>query len=109
MADGGPPREALRDISDEIARTSPFASLNCLLMTPDELVGLCRYDPAGPLEDADPEYYLLRYRVSDGAVVVSSSGWARGWQELANGDLLTVRRATLETRIESGSRLLALR
>ena len=107
MADGAPPREALRDTADEIARTSPFTSLNCLLMTPDELIALCRYDPAGPLEDTDPEYYRLRYRVSDEAVVVSSSGWGRGWRELANGDLLTVRRATLETHIESGSWLFA--
>jgi predicted glutamine amidotransferase len=109
MADGGTPQEALRDTVDEVARTSAFTSLNCLLMTPDELIALCRYDPAGPLEDTDPEYYRLRYRVTDDAVVVSSSGWGRDWQELANGDLLTVRRGTLETGIESGSRLLAVR
>ena len=54
MADGVPPHEALRDTADEIARTSPFTSLNCLLMTPDELIALCRYDPAGPLEDTAP-------------------------------------------------------
>lgn len=106
MADGAPPREALLDTVDDIARTSPFTSLNCLLMTPDELVALCRYDPAGPLEDKDPEYYRLRYRVTDDAVVVSSSGWGRNWQELANGELLVVRRGSLETRIGTDSRLL---
>jgi len=105
MADGAPPHEALRDTADEIARTSPFTSLNCLLMTPDELIALCRYDPAGPLEDKDPEYYRLRYRVTDDAVVVSSSGWGRGWQELDNGDLLVVRRGTLASAIHSGERL----
>ena len=105
MADGVPPHEALRDTADEIARTSPFTSLNCLLMTPDELIALCRYDPAGPLEDKDPEYYRLRYRASDDAVVVCSSGWGRGWQELANGDLLVVRRGTLALAIHSGERL----
>ena len=109
MADGVPPHEALRATADEIARTSPFTSLNCLLMTPDELIALCRYDPAGPLEDTDPEYYRLRYRVTDDAVVVSSSGWGRDWQELANGDLLVVRRATLETRFVRESRLSAAR
>ena len=107
MADGATPQEALRDTVDEIARTSPFTSLNCLLLTPDELIALCRYDPAGPLEDTDPEYYRLRYRVSDDAVVVSSSGWGRGWQELANGDLLVVRRGTLATEVHSGERLAA--
>jgi hypothetical protein len=68
-----------------------------------------RYDPGAPLEDRDPEYYSLRYRVTDDAVVVSSSGWGRGWQELANGDLLVVRRATLETTVLSGDRQPATR
>ena len=107
MADGALPQEALLDTVEEITRTSPFTSLNCLLMTPDELIALCRYDPSGPLEDKDPEYYRLRYRVADDAVVVSSSGWGRNWQELANGDLLTVSRGTLATRVASRSSLLA--
>ena len=109
MVDGASPHEALRETIADIERTSPFTSLNCLLMTPDELIALCRYDPAGPLEDKDPEYYRLRYRVTDDAVVVSSSGWGRDWQELANGDLLVVRRGTLETRFVSESRLSATR
>jgi predicted glutamine amidotransferase len=106
---GATPREALRETVDEIAATLPFTSLNCLLLTPDELIGVCRYDPAGPLEDKDPEYYRLRYRITDGAVVISSSGWGRDWQELANGDLLVVRRATLETSVSSDDRLTAAR
>jgi predicted glutamine amidotransferase len=105
---GASPSEALRDTVDEIAATSHFTSLNCLLMTPDELIALCRFDPDGPLEDKDPEYYRLRYRVTDDAVVVSSSGWGRGWQELANGDLLVVRRGTLRTSVFSGDRLPAV-
>jgi hypothetical protein len=32
-------------------------------------------------------------------VVVASSGWGRDWQELVNGDLLVVRRRTLETTV----------
>ena len=52
-----------------------------------------------PLEDEDPEYYTLRYRVTGDAVVVSSSGWGRDWQELGNGDLLVVRRRTPEAAI----------
>jgi predicted glutamine amidotransferase len=107
MRAGAAPREALRDTVGAIAATLPFTSLNCLLMTPDELIAVCRYDPAGPLEDTDPEYYRLRYRVSDDAAVVSSSGWGSGWEELANGDLLVVRRGTLETTVLPGERLLA--
>jgi hypothetical protein len=38
---------------------------------------------------------------------VSSSGWGRGWQEVANGDLLTVRRGSLASTVRSGERLTA--
>ena len=33
-------------------------------------------------------------------VVVASSGWGRGWQGLANGELLVVRRGSLEVTVE---------
>jgi predicted glutamine amidotransferase len=99
LRDGASPADALRTTADEIAATTPFTSLNCLLLTPKELYAFCRFDPDGPLEDEDPEYYTLRYRASGDAVVVSSSGWGRDWQELANGDLLVVRRGSLETSV----------
>ena len=105
LRSGAAPRDALRDTVDEIAGTLPFTSLNCLLLTPNELIAACHYDPAGDLEDKDPDYYRLRYRVTDDAVVVSSSGWGRDWQELANGDLLTIRRGSLETEVFSGRQL----
>jgi len=105
LRNGATPAEALRTTADEIAATTPFTSLNCLLLTPDELYAFCRFDAEGPLEDQDPEYYNLRYRVSGDAVVVSSSGWGRDWQELANGDLLAVRRRTLETAIVAPTEL----
>lgn len=107
ITDGATPQEALRDTADKITRTSAFTSLNCLLMTPDELIAMCRYDPDGPLEDKDPEYYRLRYRVTDDAVVVSSSGWGSGWRELDNGDLLVVRRGSLARTLLSGEQLAA--
>jgi len=99
LRDGAAPEDALRTTTDEIAATAEFTSLNCLLVTPEKLYALCRYDPAGRWEDDDPDYYRLRYRVSPGAVVVASSGWGSDWQELANGDLLVVRRRTLETTV----------
>ena len=104
LRQGATPRDALRDTVDEIAGTLPFTSLNCLLVTPDELIAVCHYDAAGDLEDKDPEYYRLRYRVTDDAVVVSSSGWGRDWQELPNGSLLTVRRGSLATAVHSTER-----
>jgi len=105
MRDGASPGEALRTTADEIAATMSFTSLNCLLLTPDELYAYCRFDPSSRLEDDDPEYYSLRYRVGPDAVVVASSGWGRDWQELADGDLLVVRRRTLETTVGTGEGL----
>jgi predicted glutamine amidotransferase len=99
LRDGAAPEEALRTTADEIAATAEFTSLNSLLLTPDSLYAFCRFDPAGRWEDDDPEYYNLRYRVSPDAVVVGSSGWGSDWRELANGDLLVVRRRSLETTV----------
>jgi predicted glutamine amidotransferase len=105
LRDGAAPEEALRTTADEIAARMDFTSLNCLLLTPEKLYALCRYEPAGRWEDDDPAYYDLRYRVSPDAVVVASSGWGGDWRELANGDLLVVRRRTLETSVVTSAGL----
>ena len=103
LRDGAAPAEALRTTADEIAATADFTSLNCLLLTPDRLYAFSRYDADNPPDDDDPEYYNLRYRVTPDGVVVASSGWGRDWQELANGELLVVRRRTLECTVDSGA------
>jgi predicted glutamine amidotransferase len=90
---------------DAVAAGTDFSSLNCLLMTPDTLYAACRF--RGTHEGEGPDYFHLRYRVTDDAVVVSSSGWGRGWQPLADGELLAVRRATLEVCVVPMRELLA--
>ena len=98
---GATPAEALRRAVAGIVTTSSFTSLNCLLLTPEELYAVCFFAPDGPPSDEAPDYYDLRYRIADDGVVVTSSGWGRGWRELANGELLVVRRGTLEVTVES--------
>jgi predicted glutamine amidotransferase len=105
LRDGAAPQEALRGCADEIAASMEFTSLNCLLLTPEKLYALCRYDPTGRWEDDDPDYYRLRYRVAPDAVVVGSSGWGTDWRELANGDLLVVGRRTLDTTVVTSAGL----
>ena len=105
LREGAAPEEALRTTADLIAASLEFTSLNCLLLTPEKLYALCRYDPAGRLGGRRPLYYDLRYRVSPDAVVVASSGWGSDWRELANGDLLVVRRRTLETSVVTSAGL----
>jgi predicted glutamine amidotransferase len=98
---GAGPAEALREAVAGITAAASFTSLNCLLLTPEELYAVCFFDPAGRQSDEAPDYYHLRYRAAGDAVVVSSSGWGRDWHDLANGDLLVVRRGTLDVTVES--------
>jgi predicted glutamine amidotransferase len=106
---GATPEEALRTTADAIAATATFTSLNCLLLTPEALYAFCRINSDGPIEDDDPEYYTLRYRVTPDAVVVASSGWGAGWQDLADGDLLVVERHSLELTVDSPAQVFAAR
>jgi predicted glutamine amidotransferase len=100
LRDGGTPRDALRETVADIAADGDFTSLNCLLVTPDELIAVSRFDPAAHSDGEGPDYFELRYRVEPDAVVVASSGWGREWSELRNGDMLVVRRSTLEISVE---------
>lgn len=81
---------------EAIAAGTDFSSLNCLLMTPERLYAVSRFRDS---EGRGPDYFHLRYRVTDDAVVVSSSGWGKGWQPLAEGHLLAVDRQTLELSV----------
>jgi predicted glutamine amidotransferase len=99
--DDAAPGDALAQTVSEIAAGSDFTSLNCLLITPDWLYAVCRFNPIAPTQEEGPDYFNLGYRISDDSVVVSSSGWGRGWQEIGNGDMLAVRRETLEVSVRS--------
>jgi hypothetical protein len=99
LEDGATPADALRETAAEIADGGTFTSLNCLLLTPDALYAVSRFDPAAPLEDRGADYFSLRYRVTADAVVVASTGSGRDWQELANGELMVVERGTLDVTI----------
>jgi predicted glutamine amidotransferase len=100
MQEGAAPGDALAGTVAEIAATRSFTSLNCLLATRDALYAVSRVNTEASLEfDVGPDYYDLRYRVTDDAVVVASSGWGRDWEELANGDLLVVRRGSLDVSV----------
>jgi hypothetical protein len=59
----------------QISAGHEFTSLNSTLLTPDVLHAVCRFDPAVEVRE-EAEYFRLRYRVTDSAVVVASTGWA---------------------------------
>lgn len=71
------------------------SSANMMIMNKDYFVTACRYnqDRIPDLFKKDLDYYELRYKEIDGAVLVASSGWNQdGWTLLNNDSLLIVNR-----------------
>ena len=71
------------------------SSANMMIMNKDYFVTACRYnqDRIPDLFKKDLDYYELRYKEVDGAVLVASSGWNQdGWTMLNNDSLLIVNR-----------------
>ena len=84
---------------ERIAASHAFTSLNAMIVTPDELIAVCYYDPVAEEKEEEPDYYRLGYRVTPGAVIVSSSGWGAEWSSLENGQILVVQRDTLDVSV----------
>lgn len=120
---GAAPAEALAVVAAALS-DSPATSLNCLLLTPDQLVAVCRHDPALLPPDEVPDYFHLsaeRVVGPDGAtraVLVGSSGvlpevgeavaalpagtddgWIAGRRAVPNGSALVVDRASMRTEL----------
>ena len=82
---------ALKFIKENI----DHSSANMMAMNKDYFVTACRYnqDRIPDLFKNDLDYYELRYKEVDGAVLVASSGWNQdGWTMLNNDSLLIVNR-----------------
>jgi predicted glutamine amidotransferase len=84
---------------ERIAASHSFTSLNAMLATPDELIAVCCYDPVAEEKEEEPDYYHMGYRVTPSAVIVSSSGWGADWSPLENGQILVVKRGTLDVSV----------
>jgi predicted glutamine amidotransferase len=93
------PADGLAGTVQRIAASQSFSSLNAVIATPEELIAVCCYNPVAEEKEDEPDYYHLRYRVTPGAVVVSSSGWGGEWSSLENGQMLIVRRDTLDVSV----------
>jgi predicted glutamine amidotransferase len=109
---GGDMVAAIADTTADIEERYAPASLNAILLTPDQLHAISWHDPARvPAPQlrargyADrPEeiacYFDLAYRADSASVVVASSGWPMpGWTPLPRYHVLTVDRGTLATSV----------
>ena len=94
------PATALATTVGQISAGHEYTSLNSMFLTPGALYAVCQFDPAAE-EREEPEYFRLRYRVTDDAVVVASTGWGSGWATLGNGEMLTVQRQTLAVSVSA--------
>jgi predicted glutamine amidotransferase len=121
---GASPAEALAAVAAGLAGT-PSTSMNCLLLTPEQLVAACLHDPSLLPPDEVPDYFHLGADRLIGpddntvAVVVGSSGvlpeagepvpalspgtsadgWFAGRREVPNGSALVIDRASLRTEL----------
>jgi predicted glutamine amidotransferase len=98
------PAKALIQTADDIrGRAKSYASLNCLLLTPDALYAYADHDPASEVFDRHgPDFFDLRYSVSPGRVVVGSTGWpqpAPDWIRLPQRSVLRIDRRGLRTML----------
>jgi len=93
------PADGLAATVERIAATCEFSSLNAMIATADELVAVCCYDPAAEEKEDEPDYYHVGFRVTPDAVIVSSSGWGSDWTSLENGEILVVKRDSLDVSV----------
>jgi hypothetical protein len=76
-------------------------SANFLLLTPDALYAVCDFDPQSELAQKEPDYFSLKYRITDDAVLIGSTGLQQdeAWKTLENGQMLLVNRGKLRVTV----------
>lgn len=93
-----PWHEAIRAAADFLWETSTIApeALNCMVMTPDATYAFSRHDPAQRRAENSVDNYVLQARRTDGAVVISSSGYELEDATLLDEDVVVeIRRESL--------------
>jgi predicted glutamine amidotransferase len=107
LAETHDPGIALARTAAKLSAGASHTSLNAMLLTQHALYVVTSFTAAS-LADNEPDSFDLRYRLSDDAVVVASSGWPQpDWTPLRNGELLTVERDTLRTTVVPIAELVA--
>ena len=91
--------DAVRTVAARLHEVAVEASLNALLLTPDELV-IVADDARKAPAFLGSDYYELSYRVGDGFTAVASSGWEQaGWQRVPERSILTIDRRTQQLTV----------
>ncbi|MCX4745725.1 class II glutamine amidotransferase [Kitasatospora sp. NBC_01287] len=105
------PVDALARAAADIRAHAGFASLNCLLLTPQALYAYADEDPDSEVSRRrGPDFFRLRYQADAERAVVASSGIGpqpeqAGWSVLPYRQVLEIRRADLRVsthRVQTG-------
>jgi predicted glutamine amidotransferase len=95
------PRAIRSTAADIRARATRFASLNCLLLTPDALYAYAAHSPRSEVvRRRGADFFALNYRRHADSVVVASTGWPQAaprWTTLPEDHVLEIRRGDLST------------
>lgn len=90
-------------------RATEFASLNCLLLTEHALYAYSEQDPDSEVSRRrGPDFFRLRYHVTDERVVVGSTGMPNvqdAWDELPERHVLEIRRGDLRVAVHPAAPL----
>ncbi|BBB00317.1 hypothetical protein RVR_7326 [Actinacidiphila reveromycinica] len=102
--DGVPPPKAIAETAAAIrARCTRFASLNCMLLTPEAVFAYTSHDPYGEvIGRRGAGYFSLSYRVDPDKVLVASAGWPQDpprWSALPEGHVLEISRGGLAVTV----------
>lgn len=87
--------DAVQSAVQIIEKNCSFSSINAMLLSPEKLIVISKFNseriPAGQPSD----YYQLKYKTDGTDFVVASSGWPQsGWTPIENSTLLIVDRDT---------------
>ena len=81
-----------------IKNNCTYSSINMMIINNQAFMAACIYnqDKIPDKFKSSPDYYHLKYSTINGQVVVASSGWNQdGWQQIPNGGVLVVNRASM--------------
>lgn len=92
----GPDKAIVQAAADIRYQSERYASLNCLLLTPDALIAYADHDPqSAVIRRRGEDFFALRHRTYRGRTIVASQGWPQPeptWTRLPERAVLSVPR-----------------
>lgn len=95
--------EGARSTVRIIEENCSYSSINAMLLTPENLLVINKFNPERIPIGQPADYYQLSYRKTHENFMIASSGWPQPeWTPLANSSLLIVDRTRNDLSILSG-------